>query len=55
MATEVILPRIDSDMTEGTIREWKTKEGDRVDNPCLWIGEEGHAAEDVRVPERKTT
>lgn len=30
MATEVILPRIDPGMTEGTIREWKKKEGDRL-------------------------
>lgn len=31
MATEVILPRIDPGMSEGTIREWKKKEGDWVE------------------------
>ena len=33
MATEVLMPKLGLTMTEGTIEEWKFKEGDTVN--CL--------------------
>jgi pyruvate dehydrogenase E2 component (dihydrolipoamide acetyltransferase) len=52
MATEVILPRIDPGMTEGTIRQWKTKEGDRVEKgEVLYILETEKVTFEVEAPE----
>jgi len=31
MATEVILPKLDQDMLEGTLLEWRKKEGEWVE------------------------
>ena len=52
MATDVILPRIDPGMTEGTIREWKKKEGDWVEkNEILYILETEEVTFEVEAPE----
>ena len=32
MATEVLMPKLGLTMTEGTIEEWKYKEGDAADH-----------------------
>lgn len=52
MATDVILPRIDPGMTEGTIREWKKKEGDWVEkNEILYILMTEKVTFEVEAPE----
>jgi pyruvate dehydrogenase E2 component (dihydrolipoamide acetyltransferase) len=51
MATEVILVRVDEGMTEGTIREWKKKEGDWVEKgEILYILETAKVAFEVEAP-----
>jgi len=51
MALEIILPKIDEAMTEGTIVEWKKKEGDRVEKgDILYILETEKVTWEVEAP-----
>lgn len=51
MALEIILPKIDEAMTEGTIVEWKKKEGDRVEKgEILYILETEKVTWEVEAP-----
>jgi pyruvate dehydrogenase E2 component (dihydrolipoamide acetyltransferase) len=51
VAFEVILPRVDMDMTNGTIRTWYAREGDRVvRGAALFEIETGKAAMEIDAP-----
>lgn len=52
MAAEVILPRIDAGMNQGTIIEWRKKEGDWVEKgEILFVLETEKVTFDVEAPE----
>jgi pyruvate dehydrogenase E2 component (dihydrolipoamide acetyltransferase) len=52
MATEVVLPRIDAGMTQGTIVEWKKKKGDWVKKgEILYVLETEKVSVEVEAPE----
>lgn len=51
MAVEVILPRVDMDMTSGVISKWHVREGDRVvRGSALFEIETGKAAMEIDAP-----
>jgi pyruvate dehydrogenase E2 component (dihydrolipoamide acetyltransferase) len=52
MATEVVLPRIDAGMTQGTIVEWRKKKGDWVKKgEILYVLETEKVSVEVEAPE----
>jgi pyruvate/2-oxoglutarate dehydrogenase complex dihydrolipoamide acyltransferase (E2) component len=52
MAVDVILPKIDDAQVEGTILEWKKKEGDSVEKgEIVYVLETEKVTWDVEAPE----
>ncbi len=51
MATDVILPKMGFTMTEGTIQEWVSNDGDQVtEGQLLFVLEAEKTAVDVEAP-----